>query len=174
MNIAVFLHGTLIMHKNAVGKTREEIIQQVIDQEKSVRDFANYVPVGKSVEKLNKWTDQGATIIYLSALTENKKARGDEIVGKEGLNADKTVLSRYGFPKGKICHRNSGESYQEVVERMSPLPDILIEDDCQSIGGEVEMTYPNLKPELKAKIKSIVVKEFSGIDDLPDKLEDLI
>lgn len=163
MNIAVFLHGTLIMHKNAVGKSREEIIQQIIDKDVSVKDYFSYIPVKESVKKLNKWVAQGAKLCYLSALKEN-----------ENIKADKTVLKRYAFPEGRIYHRNSGESYQEVVERMSPLPDILIEDDCQSIGGEVEMTYPNLMPELKAKIKSIVVKEFSGIDDLPDKLEDLI
>jgi hypothetical protein len=32
------------------------------------------------------------------------------------------------------------------------------------------MTYPHLKPELKAKIKSIVVKEFGGIDHPPDDI----
>lgn len=53
------------------------------------------------------------------------------------------------------------------------VPDILIEDDCESIGGEKEMTYPNIKDELKNKIKSIVVKEFKGIDHLPDDIEEL-
>jgi hypothetical protein len=60
----------------------------------------------------------------------------------------------------------SDEQYHDVAERV--LPDVLIEDDCESIGGEKEMTYPHIKPELKAKIKSIVVKEFGGIDHLPD------
>jgi hypothetical protein len=53
------------------------------------------------------------------------------------------------------------------------LPDILIEDDCESISGEEEMTYPSLQNELRAKIKSIVVKEFSGIDHLPNRISDL-
>lgn len=53
------------------------------------------------------------------------------------------------------------------------MPDILIEDDCGSIGGEPEMTYPHIDPKKKRQIKSIVVKEFSGIDNLPDKLEEL-
>ncbi len=48
------------------------------------------------------------------------------------------------------------------------MPGIIIEDDCESIGGEVEITYPHIKSELKARIQSIVVKEFSGIDNLPD------
>jgi hypothetical protein len=48
MKVLIFLHGTLIMHKNAEGKTREEIIKQVKAQEESVRDFASYVPVGNT------------------------------------------------------------------------------------------------------------------------------
>ena len=49
-------------------------------------------------------------------------------------------------------------------------PDILIEDDCESIGGEKEMTYPHIREDLKSKIKSLVVKEFGGIDHLPDNI----
>lgn len=168
MRILVFLHGTLLMPKNAVGKTREEIVQQVKDQEESVRDFKSYVPVKDASTKLNKWVGQGAQISYLTALTEDKRARGDEIVGKEGLKVDREILDRYDFPEGKVYHRKPGESYQDVVEKMDPLPDIIIEDDCESIGGVKEMTYPRLKPELKSKIKSIVIKEFGGIDHLPD------
>jgi hypothetical protein len=37
-----------------------------------------------------------------------------------------------------------------------------------------EMTYPHINPKLKAKIKSIVVKEFSGIDHLPNDIAILI
>jgi len=54
------------------------------------------------------------------------------------------------------------------------MPDILIEDDCESIGGESEMIYPHIREDLKQKIKSIVVKEFQGIDHLPDSLTALI
>ena len=52
MKILVFLHGTTIMHKNAVGHTREEIVKQVKDKEKSVHDYKSYVPVGNAVKKL--------------------------------------------------------------------------------------------------------------------------
>ena len=51
------------------------------------------------------------------------------------------------------------------------MPDILIEDDCESIGGKPQMTYPHISPNKKELIKSIVVREFSGIDNLPDNLE---
>ena len=170
----VFLHGTIIAHKNSAGKSRQEIIKQVIEQEESVRDFENHIAVGNAPEKLKTWVSQGAEICYLSALTENKKARGDEVVGKEGLKADERVLVRYDFPKGEIYHRNSGESYGDVIARIVPLPGILIEDDCESIGGEPEMTYPHIREDLKKKIKSIIVKEFGGIDHLPDNLAQLV
>jgi len=80
-------------------------------------------------------------------------------------------LRKHGFPDGRIFFRHSGERYNGVAE--SVLPDILIEDDCESIGGRKEMTYPHIKPELKARIKPIVVKEFGGIDHLPDDISAL-
>ena len=172
MKILIFLQGTLIMHKSAVGKIREEIIEQVKAQGESVRDFASYVPVGNAVEKLHKWAAQGAEFFYISALTEDKKARGDEVVGKEGLKVDQEILDRYGFPKGEIYHRQKGESYAQIAEKI--MPDILIEDDCESIGGAKEMTITFVKPEIKRQIKSIPIKEFGGIDHLPSDLSDLL
>jgi len=172
MKILVFLQGTLIIHKTAVGKAREEVIEQVKTQAESVRDFASYLPVGDAVERLNSWARQGAEIFYLSALTEDKKARGDEVVGKEGLKIDQEILDKYGFPKGKIYHRQKGESYCQIAERI--MPDIVIEDDCESIGGAKEMTITSVKPEIKRQIKSITIKEFGGIDHLPNDLSELL
>lgn len=171
MKILIFLHGTIWIHKSAVGKSREEIVEQVKNQDESIRDFKSYLPIGKAVGKLQNWVKQDAEIFYLSALTENKKARGDEIVGKKGLKQEKELLRKYGFPEGEVYHRQINESYAQIAERI--VPDILIEDDCESIGGEKEMTITFIKPEIKQKIKSIVIKEFSGIDDLPDDLEEL-
>lgn len=145
MKFLVFLHGTVIMHKD----------------KDSVLDYANYVPVGNAAEKLKHWQDQGAEIIYLSS-HENRK----------NLEKDKFVLERFDFPKGEIYWRKNGESYTDIAEQI--MPNILIEDDCKSIGGEKEMTYTNIKPELKTKIKQIVVKEFEGIDHLPNNIEELI
>lgn len=163
MTILVFLQGTLIVHRGAVGKSREEIVQQVKDQEISVRDFSSYIPIGNAVSKLNNWAEQGASIYYLSALTEDERILGNE----------QGILNQYGFPKGKIYHRQTGESYADVVSNINPLPSILIEDDCESIGGQKEMTYPNLSEKTKSKIKSYIVKEFTGIDNLPDLLPSL-
>ncbi len=160
MKILVFLHGTTIMHKNAAGHTREEIVKQAIAGDASVKDYASYIPVGNAAKKLQTWEKQGAQILYLSS---HRNA--------EDVEKDRAVLKKYKFPEGKIYFRQNGEEYNDVAERI--MPNIIIEDDCESIGGEKEMTYPSIKPELKAKIKSIVVKEFSGIDNLPDNVSEL-
>jgi len=163
MNILVFLHGTTMMHKNAQGLARQEIVKQVMESDESVNDYALYIPVGNAVKKLLEWKGQGARICYLSS---HKNAKDVE--------KDKFVLKKYAFPDGQIFYRRNREKYKDVVERIRPLPDVIVEDDCESIGGKVEMVYPNLKPELKNKIKSIVVKEFKGIDHIPDRIPELM
>jgi hypothetical protein len=160
MKIMVFLHGTTIMHRSALGRTRDERVRQVLGGDESVYDFASYVPVDNAVRKLQAWKEQGAEIAYMSSRRE-----------VEEIETDARVLAAHGFPPGQIFYRQGVEEYKDVAERIQP--DILIEDDCESIGGEVEMTYPHIKPELKARIKSIVVKEFGGIDHLPDEVKSL-
>ncbi len=64
MKILVFLHGTTIMHKNAVGHSREDIVKQVQGGEKSVHDYRSYVPVGDAVKKIKSWEKDGAEILY--------------------------------------------------------------------------------------------------------------
>ncbi len=160
MKIMVFLHGTTIMHKGALERSRGERVRQVIEHEASVRDFSSYVPIGDAVHKIIEWAQQGAQIVYMSShLTD------------DDIEKDRQVLRRSGFPKGELQFRRAGEEYRDVVARV--LPDIIIEDDCESIGGETEMIYPQIEAELRGKIKSIVVKEFAGIDHLPDELSAL-
>jgi hypothetical protein len=150
------------MHKNAKGLARQEIVKQVLESEESLHDYAQYIPVGNAVKKLQEWKEQGARICYLSS---HRNA--------EDIEKDKLVLAKYAFPDGQIFYRRNSEEYKDVVEKIRPLPDVIVEDDCESIGGKAEMVYPNLKPELKNKIKSIVVKEFGGIDSLPDEISKL-
>jgi hypothetical protein len=163
MKILVFLHGTTIMHKSARGLIREQIVGQIMASEESLHNYASYIPVGNAVNKLQQWKAQGAEICYLSS---HRNARD--------VKEDKFVLKKYAFPDGQIFCRRNREEYKDVVERIRPLPDVIVEDDCESIGGEVEMVYPNLKPELKNRIKSIVVKEFEGIDYTPDEISELM
>ncbi len=160
MKIMVFLHGTVIMQKAGVKHTPQQRTQQGQAGAPSVRDFASYVPVDNAVAKLKSWEKQGAEILYL---TFHQDA--------EGLQIDADVLLNHGFPAGPVLCRQAQDGYKDVAERV--LPDILIEDDCESIGGESQMTYPGINAEIRSNIKSIVVKEFAGIDHLPEALSDL-
>ena len=163
MRILVFTEGTLLIGGDEARLSRPERIQAV--KEKLARqaeggppiDFSAEVPAGDAVAKLRAWQRQGAEIVYLTSRT-----RPDEI------EAIRSVLGRFGFPAGELFFRQAGEAYSDVAERV--LPDILVEDDCESIGGEVEMTYPHIRPELKVTIRSIVVPEAGGLDHLPDDL----
>jgi len=148
------------MHKSAIGQQREDIVKQVAKDKESVLDYVSYVPVGNAVEKLKSWQKQGAEILYLSS----HETAGD-------VEKDKLVLEKYNFPKRQILYRQNGETYKDIAEKI--VPDVLIEDDCGSIGGEKEMTIAFVKPEIKQKIKSIVVKEFEGIDHLPNNINQL-
>lgn len=159
MKILIFTEGTIIMHKNAVGHTREEIVRQVEAKESSIHDYASYVPIKKAPSKIKGWYDLGAEIIYL---TSRKKPHDVEQI--------KQVLTKYGFPRGQLEYRQGKEEYKDVAERI--MPDVLIEDDCESIGGENKMTITHVSPDKKAKIKSIPLKEFGGIDHLPANLSE--
>ncbi len=161
MKIMVFIQGTILMHRSGLGRTREERVRQVVKGEASIFDWVSYVPIGHPAEKLRIWKEQGAAIAYLSS---HKTA--------EDIRVNTALLKTHGFPIGPVFFRKSNEAYRDVVERVRP--DILIEDDCESIGGEREMTYPHIRPEFKGKMKSIVVKEFGGIDHLPDEISALL
>lgn len=170
------------MHGSGKGKSREEIVKQSqaagIQREErnvayesnvepppvepnSVYDIVSYIPVGNAVDKLTKWQNQGAEICYLSSRRI-----------KTEIETIRSILHKFHFPNAdNLYFRQPGEDYKDVAERL--MPDVLIEDDCESIGGAKEMTYTFIKPELKAKIKSVPVPEFGGIDHLPDTLEKL-
>src|SRR3989344_351355 len=160
MKILIFTEGTIIMHKTAIGHSRNEIIQQVEDKEKFVHDYKSYIPVGNAVKKLQNWKNDGAEILYL---TSRRKP--------EEIKQIQNVLKKFKFPDGQLLFRQKNEEYKDVAEQI--IPDVLIEDDCESIGGIDEMTITHVKPEIKKKIKSIPIKEFGGIDHLPDKISAL-
>lgn len=145
------------MHRSGAGHSREEIIQQVRTKEPTVKDYKSYFPIGNCVHKLKEWFKQGHEIVYLTSRTS--KAEVADI---------QQVLADHNFPSGKLVFRKEGESYADVVVRVSP--DVLIEDDCESIGGEPEMAYTNLNPEVKERVKHYPVQEFCGIGDLPSQL----
>lgn len=63
--------------------------------------------------------------------------------------------------------REPGESYADVARRAGA--DVVVEDDCESIGGRSEMAAPGLGEA----IRCIVVPEFGGLAHLPDDPGDL-
>lgn len=155
--VLVFTEGTILMPSAGKNVSREERVQQVKNEEASVHDFKTYIPIDNAVLTLNEWVKNGCELYYLTS-----RRRLDEIADIQN------VLLTNSFPSGTLLFRKDSEEYKDVAEKL--MPDVLIEDDCESIGGEVEMTYPNMKPEVKAKIKHFAVKEFGGIDHLTDLL----
>lgn len=119
----------------------------------------SYVPIGRAVELIKSWEEQGANIVYCTS--RKKKAANDM--------AD--ILKKYGFAGTFLTAREPKESYADIVEVLQP--DILIEDDCKSIGGAWQMCITKVSPQIKQKIKSIVVPEFKGIDHLPREIDKL-
>ncbi len=161
MRILIFTEGTLIMHSGARGCIREAIVKQVkAGTDPSIHNWSTYIPIGAAVEKLQKWKSQGARILYLTS-----RVRPLEVKDIKG------ALKNHGFPNGWVLFRQQGEEYKDVVEKA--LPDVLVEDDCESIGGREKLTIANIDPALKTKIKSVIVKEFEGIDHLPDDISNL-
>ncbi len=162
MKLLVFTEGTIIMHKNAKGLSREDIVEQSKQRNyRSLTDWCSYIPIGNSVNKMANWKDGGMEIFYLTS-----RILTDEI------KTIQVVLKKFHFPEGKLLYRNAGEEYKDVAERL--LPDVLIEDDCESIGGRKKMTYTHIRTDLQEKIRLLSIKEFEGIDHLPDNLSQLI
>ncbi len=159
MRLLVFLHGTVLMHAGAVGVTRAGRVAQVRSGHPTVGDYAGYVPVGDAVAKLRRWRDAGATVDYLSLHRD-----------PSDVALHSVVLRTHGFPAGCLP-AGPGESNGDVAGRKPP--DVLIEDDCESIGSG-QITYPQIHPDVRAKIKPVIVPEFGGIDHLPDNPQALL
>lgn len=160
MRLLIFTEGTILAHKNSVGHTREQIMQQVKSEDSYIHQYSSYIPIGNAVNKLQKWEKQGIEIMYLTSREKEKEIKDIQ-----------SVLDNYDFPKGQLYFRKENEEYKDVAEKV--MPDILIEDDCESIGGKNEMTITHISNDKKDKIKSIPIKEFGGIDYLPDNILEL-
>jgi hypothetical protein len=149
------------MHKGARGYSRNVVVRQVLERkDPSLYDWKSYIPIGNAAHKLRLWKNQGAEIMYLTSRTKTTE-----------IEDIKNVLQKNSFPEGKLIFRRKGEEYRDVAERT--FPEIIVEDDCESIGGKEQMTYTHIKPELRKRIRSIVVKEFGGTDHLSDNISSL-
>jgi hypothetical protein len=155
MKILVFLHGTAIMHAAADPLNREQRVRQVREREPSVRDYRSYVPTPGAVEKIATWRRHGASVEYFSSHRR-----------PEDVAADQEVLRRHGFPNGTVHTRGPDESYGAAVERLRP--DLVIEDDCESIGGAPETIAAQLSETGRQAIRCLALPEFSGLGTLPN------
>ena len=87
---------------------------------------AKYIPIGNCVNKINRWSNEGASILFMTYVKK-----------ESSVEAAKRILLKFGFPGHNLYHRTKGEKDKD-------------------------------------KIKSIVVKEYKGIDLLPDNLTELM
>jgi hypothetical protein len=141
------------MHKTGIVPNRGKIDwDKFAKKDSSIHDYGSYVPIKNAVKKLKKWEEGGTEILYLTSRTN-----------PEEIQQIKNVLKKHNFPKGELLFVKGVEKYKDVIERIRP--DIFIDDNCESIGGN------DIKGQISQKldIKIIIVKEFEGIDDLPDK-----
>jgi hypothetical protein len=141
--VMVFTEGTILGPRNLLN----------------IYAISKYIPIGNCVNKIRAWEAQGAEIYYFTSRKTRKQ-----------IDAFKQILEKYQFAGTRLYYRGKGQKYQDIVEKV--VPDILIEDDCRSIGGEWQMCITNVKPEIKKKIISAAVTEFKGIDHLPDLITD--
>lgn len=111
-----------------------------------------YKPIRNAVKLVNALYDIGNEIYLCSYV---RKSRYDFI---------KSIVDFYGMRYTEILCRDKRESYNEIVERIKP--NILIEDDCKSIGGLKNCCITYVKKEIKRDIQSIIVPEFAGIDNV--------
>lgn len=152
MKILIFTEGTIIMHSEGAGLPREEIVQQNVERIPNIKEYSKYVPVGNAPAKVIEWQNNGYEICYLTS----RRLPGE-------VAAIQSVLDKYNFPKGPLFYRKEGESYGDAAMRI--IPDVIVEDDCESIGAD-EITYSQLPANIQQKIKSVIVPEFGGISHL--------
>ncbi|MDD4590048.1 MAG: hypothetical protein PHG06_06390 [Parabacteroides sp.] len=143
MRVMIFTEGTILKPKSLFSHFNHK----------------SYIPIGNSVALITAWNQQGAEILYC---TSRKGKQAEEIA---------QILKRYGFPGSRLYFREPKQNYKDIVEKVKP--DILIEDDCRSVGGGWQMCITHVAPEIKKAIKSVVVKEFKGIDHLARSVQDL-
>jgi hypothetical protein len=151
MKILVFTEGTLMMHSSGIIPKGKSDWDKTVKNDSSIYDYSSYIPVKNSVKKLKAWEAKGAEILYL---TSRRKT--------EEVQQIRNVLKRHGFPNGELFFIKRTEKYEDVIERVKP--DVYIDDDCESIGGND--IQRNIDPRSNTRI--IIVKEFRGIDHLPD------
>lgn len=142
--IMIFAEGTILKPKSIF----------------SLYHHNSYIPINNCVKIIRNWASQGAEIVYC---TSRKRKQALDIAA---------ILMKYEFSGTRLYYREGKEKYKDIVEAVKP--NILIEDDCKSIGGSWQMCITHVNPQLKDQIVSIIIKEFAGIDHLPIQYIDFL
>jgi hypothetical protein len=119
----------------------------------------HYFQIGNCVDKITKWQNEQWDITYLTS----RKSRNE-------VNETREILIMNNFPGSVLYYRGKREKYKDIAEDL--IPSILIGDDCRSIGGKWKKSISYLCNNGKEKIKSVIVKEFKGMDHLPDSINE--
>jgi hypothetical protein len=130
---------------------------------RTIIEFLNigkYVPIKHAINKIAKWSEQGANIIYLTS--RSKREEVDEV---------RMILLNNGFLGSYLYYREKDEEYKDIAEAI--IPNILIEDNCRSIGGKRHLTITHVDKSIKSRIRSIVIEEIKGVDHLSDAISEL-
>lgn len=136
--IMIFVEGTILRPK--------------YDNFFSRINVTGYVPIGDSINILKKWQEEGYEIVYLTSLSKRR-----------AMNMARR-LDELGFTGSMVGYREKNQTYETLFKEERP--DIFIEDNCKSIGGKEYMVSSTLSDKIKNEIKTIIVDEFKGIDNV--------
>ena len=126
----------------------------------TIGDYAAYVPVDGAVAKLHRWQDAGAQIDYLSS-----HRNPDDVA------LDAFVLREHGFPMGRAVAARLARVMATWPGARRPTSSS--KTTARALGAD-QITYPQIPPDVRARIKSIVVPEFGGLDHLPNRPQALL
>jgi hypothetical protein len=110
-------------------------------------------PIKNAVEKINKWVEQGAEILYLTTAVKFTEVK-----------AAKDAVKNANFPGDTVQARREGESFREVLDGLKP--NVFIE--LENIEELISVKLP-----ADSAIFTIVVKSGDGLELLPESLDDL-
>ena len=104
--IMIFVEGTILKPKY------NNILSRI--------SMTTYIPINNAIETLKKWQEEGYEEIYLTSL--------------KGRRAMKMAqhLDELGFTGSMVGYRQKNQDYATLIKE--ELPDILIEDNCLSVG----------------------------------------
>lgn len=91
---------------------------------------------------------------------------------RKGVRGIEVLLKQHKFWENRLYYREKGQGYKNIVQ--SVMPDVLIKDDCRSVGGSWQMCIRKVNPVLRTRIKSIIVPELKRIDSLSVSWRDLL